>query len=71
MLLEKEGSQLLTEQTGHVLALGEGHELVLVRFGEHALECLPRAQQPPFAQCLALPAMQKSSAFHGVSPKAA
>jgi hypothetical protein len=69
VLFQQEGGELLAQQTGHVLAFRKRHELVLVRLGEHPLERLPRAQQPPLAKRLPILAMQKWPTFHGGSSK--
>jgi hypothetical protein len=69
MLLQEEGSEFLAQQAGHVFPLGEGHELILVRFREHPFECFPGAEQPAFSKCLAILAIQKSTPFHGIPSK--
>jgi len=71
MLFQKERGQFLTQQTRHLLPLGERNEVVLVRLGEHSLECSTGAQQPTLAKCLPILAVQKSPTFHGGSSKTA
>jgi len=59
MLFHEKRRQLLGQRTGHILALCEGDELVLVGLAEHSLKRSPRPQQPSFPKCLSILPAQK------------
>jgi hypothetical protein len=59
MLLQQKGREFLAQQTSHVLALRQRHQLVLVRLGEHPLEGSAGPQQPALAQGFPILPMQK------------
>jgi hypothetical protein len=59
VLFHQKSRQFFGQGTGHVLTLGEGNQLILVRLAKHALERLARPLQPTFAQCLPILAAQK------------
>jgi hypothetical protein len=69
VFLQQEAGQFLAQQAGHVFAFAEGDELLLVRFGKHTLERLPRTQQPTLTQSFPSLPMQKWPTFHGSTPK--
>jgi hypothetical protein len=59
MLFHQEDRQFLGQGRRHALALRKGHQLILVRFAEHALEGASSSLNPTLAQCLPILPAQK------------
>lgn len=59
MLFQKKRRQLLAQEDGHVLPLGERDQLILVRLAKHPFKRLARAKQPPLAKCFPILPAQK------------
>jgi hypothetical protein len=59
MFFQHERGQFFGQRTGHVFALRERHQVLLVPRAEHALERYARTLEPPFPKSLPILATQK------------